>query len=271
MMRKTNGKGEMDPIPTWVPTLWDMWDLQVLVLLSFTLQIILSLFGSRRKYISSVWISVLVWLAYLMVDWVATVALGRLSDVQGDCKKINILWAIWAPLLLLHVGGPDSITAYSFEDNQSWLRHLLGLAVQLFLAIYVILISWQNSWFSFMSIPALVAGMIKYRERTWVLKLVSGDKYLVSIPLGSLKHTPTKYYTEGNDYVRVLVLAHELLDDFMQYLESEGNLSVVGYPVSWAMGDNIMCDAVEVRMGLIPGKEMKIIIRIGLTLQLQGY
>uniref|UniRef100_A0A2N9G3Y8 DUF4220 domain-containing protein n=1 Tax=Fagus sylvatica TaxID=28930 RepID=A0A2N9G3Y8_FAGSY len=30
----------------------------------------------------------------------------------------------------LHLGGPDTITAYSLEDNELWLRHLLGLAIQ---------------------------------------------------------------------------------------------------------------------------------------------
>ncbi|GFZ17719.1 transmembrane protein, putative [Actinidia rufa] len=38
--------------------------------------------------------------------------------------------AFWAPFLLLHLGGPDTITAYSLEDNELWLRHLLGLVVQ---------------------------------------------------------------------------------------------------------------------------------------------
>jgi len=41
-------------------------------------------------------------------------------------------------LLLLHLGGPDTITAYAFEDNQLWLRHLLNLAVQVMGAAYVL-------------------------------------------------------------------------------------------------------------------------------------
>ncbi|KAF7152177.1 hypothetical protein RHSIM_Rhsim01G0022600 [Rhododendron simsii] len=209
----------MDPIPLWLRRLWDAWDLRALVLLSFTLQIILSIFGDRRKYISSMWINVLVWSAYLMADWVATVALGKLSDVQGSLEKSNSLWAIWAPLLLLHLGGPNSITAYSLEDNQLWLRHLLGLLVQISAAIYVILMSWKNSWFSFMSLPALVAGVIKYGERTWVLKAVSDDKYLHWRPFGSLRD---KYSTEGHDYVRVLVVAYERLHLFMGYLVDGG-------------------------------------------------
>ncbi|XP_058204032.1 uncharacterized protein LOC131318235 [Rhododendron vialii] len=237
----------MDPIPTWVQRLWDTWDLRVLVLRSFTLQVILSIFGGRRKHISSLWInSVLVWSAYLMADWVATVALVKLSDAQGNQEKSNVLWAIWAPLLLLHLGSPDSITAYSLEDNQLWMRHLMGLAVQIFVAIYVFLMSWKNSWFSFMSIPALVAGIIKYGERTWVLKSVSDDKYIHRIPFGSLKD---KYPTEGHDYVRVLVVAHEHLKNFMEYLESEGSRG--GYHWGNMETSNILRYALEVQMGLM--------------------
>ncbi|KAF7154165.1 hypothetical protein RHSIM_Rhsim01G0021500 [Rhododendron simsii] len=180
-------------------------------------------------------------------NWVATVALGKLSDAQDDRKKSNVLWVIWAPLLLLHLGGPDTITAYSLEDNQLWMRHLLGLVVQLFVAIYVILMSWKNSWFSFMSIPALIAGIIKCGERTWVLKSVSGDKYIHRVPLGGLGG---KYPTEGHDYVRVLVAAHEHLMEFMQYLENEGRTHF--WHSNWQdMEDNILWDTLEVHMGLM--------------------
>ncbi|KAI8570234.1 hypothetical protein RHMOL_Rhmol01G0018300 [Rhododendron molle] len=183
-----------------------------------------------------------------MADWVATIALGKLSQVQGDHKKGNALWALWAPLLLLHLGGPDSITAYSLEDNQLWLRHLLGLVVQISVAIYVILLSWKNSWFSFMSLPALVAGVIKYGERTWVLKSVSGDNYLQRRPFGSLRD---KFSTEGHDYVRVLVVAHDHLNDFMDYLVEGGGKFGVFNDRYADMEDNIFWDALEVQMGFM--------------------
>ncbi|KAE9447883.1 hypothetical protein C3L33_20212, partial [Rhododendron williamsianum] len=191
----------MDPIPAWVRRLWDEWDLRLLVLLSLALQIILSLFGNRRKYISSPWISILLWSAYLMADWVATVALGKLSDAEVNYDNGNTLGAIWAPLLLLHLGGPDTITAFSLEDNRLWLRHLFGLGVQVSVAVYVILMSWKHSWFSIMSIPALVAGFIKYGERTWVL--LSPDEEVVWSLLGikrwveeHFKYTLKKYVPE---------------------------------------------------------------------------
>ncbi|KAF5956740.1 hypothetical protein HYC85_003965 [Camellia sinensis] len=117
----------------------------MLVLLSLTLQIILFVFGKRRKNMLSQWINVIVWLAYIMADWVATVALGKLSYAQTNIPNPNnALQALWAPLLLLHLGGPDTITAYSLEDNQLWIRHFLGMGVQAIVAIYVIVMSWRH-------------------------------------------------------------------------------------------------------------------------------
>ena len=50
------------------------------------------------------------------------------------------------------------------------------MGVQATVAIYVIVMSWRHFWFSFMLIPAFVAGIIKYGERTWALKLACHDE-----------------------------------------------------------------------------------------------
>ncbi|THG08161.1 hypothetical protein TEA_002601 [Camellia sinensis var. sinensis] len=58
---------------------WTEWELRGLILLSLILQILLILLGKRRKYIARTWIRVTLWSAYLMADWVVTVALGVIS------------------------------------------------------------------------------------------------------------------------------------------------------------------------------------------------
>ncbi|KAA8535435.1 hypothetical protein F0562_030424 [Nyssa sinensis] len=188
----------MDPIPAWMRSLWDVWDVRILILFSLILQIILFIFGNRRKYNPSIWLQIIVWFAYLAADWVATVALAKLSNALIDSKK-NALGVIWAPMLLLHLGGPDTITAYSIEDNQLWLRHFLGLVVQLAVAIYVLLMSWKVSRFSFLAFPMFVAGIIKYGERTWVLKSAC-DEEAQQVPFGSKEdEQPQHILTEQKD------------------------------------------------------------------------
>ena len=169
--------------------LWKEWDLRAMVLLSLTLQILLSILGNCRKNNRKLWIRVVVWSAYIGADSVATFALGILSsnitDMYGDNTESidgnTQLTAFWAPFLLLHLGGPDSITAYALEDNELWLRHLLGLVVQTGMALYVFLMAWTGSSLSFLSLTMFFPGLIKYGERTWVLRSASNKKRRNSI------------------------------------------------------------------------------------------
>lgn len=175
--------------PEHVQKLWSTWELRLLVLISLASQISLVHFGSRRKYNVKTKIRVFVWFAYLVADCVATVAFGVLSRNQGkscscDAGKSNDsappldeeLSAFWAPFLLLHLGGPDTITAYALEDNELRLRHLLGLFVQSGIAIYIFLLAWNASWLSCLTIRMLLVGLVKYGERTLALRSANSKK-----------------------------------------------------------------------------------------------
>ncbi|KAL7193553.1 hypothetical protein ACSBR2_025207 [Camellia fascicularis] len=214
----------MNLIPASWKILWEVWNVRMLILLSLTLQIILFVFGKRRKNMSSIWINVIVWLAYIMADSVATVALGKLSDAQNNIPNPNnALQALWAPLLLLHLGGLDTITAYSLEDNQLWITHFLGMGVQAIVAISVIVMSWRHFWFSYMLIPAFVAGIIKYGERTWALKLACHDKSGYIVPF---YFVVTFYFLRAGSikkeerYKKVLLMAHVMVGYLKSYIEN---------------------------------------------------
>ncbi|KAF7070257.1 hypothetical protein CFC21_075789 [Triticum aestivum] len=160
--------------------LFNEWEIQQLVLLSFALQLYLFFTGSLRRHSSNRFLRYSIWIAYLGADLVAVYALGLLSrhdrDITFEChipRRTHTVASFWAPFLLIHLGGQDTITAFAMEDNNLWLRHLLNLVVQVVLALYVY---WK-------SIPRLhsvklvvsgilvfVAGIIKYGERTWSLK-----------------------------------------------------------------------------------------------------
>ncbi|TYG71682.1 hypothetical protein ES288_D05G417600v1 [Gossypium darwinii] len=156
--------------------LWKEWELRAMVLTSLLVQILLILFGKRRKCTSKRRIRAAVWCSYLLADSLASIALGILTndlgeiyDKGGALDLSTELKATWAPFLLLHLGGPDAITAYSLEDNQLWLRHLFGLIVQTIVTIYILFMAWTGSLLSKLTIPMIVAGSIKYAERTWTL------------------------------------------------------------------------------------------------------
>ncbi|XP_038720031.1 uncharacterized protein LOC120012666 [Tripterygium wilfordii] len=163
--------------------LWKEWNVRTLVLVSLTFQVVLICFGSRRKYDPKLWIRIVVWCAYLAADSVATLALGAISselvDVYDNSGKVNPdveLNAFWAPFLLLHLGGPDTITAYALEDNELWLRNLLGLFSQTGVALFVFPLAWTGSRLSVLAILMILVGLIKYGERTWVLWRASSEQ-----------------------------------------------------------------------------------------------
>ncbi|GKV12828.1 hypothetical protein SLEP1_g23923 [Rubroshorea leprosula] len=109
-------------------------------------------------------------------DWIAIATLAKLSGSLAESTATNILRAYWAPLLLVHLGGPDTITAYAFEDNNLWIRHLVILLVKVILVIYVVCLSWTFCWLSFLTLPLILAGIIKYVEKILCLKLNNSQK-----------------------------------------------------------------------------------------------
>ena len=160
---------------------WKDWEVRILVLVSLILQMVLISFGKQRKFTSRRSIRIVLWCAYLMADSVATFALGVISkhlwDVKDDQDKYLLeITAFWAPFLLLHLGGPDTITAYSLEDNELWLRHLLALGFQSVAVIYIWIVAGTGSQLCILSILMFFPGIIKYGERIWVLWLASNGR-----------------------------------------------------------------------------------------------
>lgn len=169
--------------------LWKILEVRVLILVSLWLQVILIVFGNRRKYIANKWLQLGVWVTYLSADWVATYALGILSTDSKTATRPEFI--IWASFLLLHLGGPDTITAYSYEDNEQWLWHMFGLISHLIVVAPIVQISWVGGNLFHVTIPVMVAGVIKYVERTWSFWLGSSEEFKESIL--SLPHPGPNY------------------------------------------------------------------------------
>ncbi|KAF8011175.1 hypothetical protein BT93_J1713 [Corymbia citriodora subsp. variegata] len=167
-------------IPENARELWKEWELRFLVLLSLFLQLTLVTMGFRRKSIYKYWIQVVVWTTYLSADSIATLTLGVLSnrlanikEAKGTIDPKSQIAAFWAPFLLLHLGGPDTITAYALEDNELWLRQLARLCVQVGLACYIYFMALSGSTLSILAAGMILTGFIKYVERTLCLYLAS--------------------------------------------------------------------------------------------------
>uniref|UniRef100_A0ACD5XVP2 Uncharacterized protein n=1 Tax=Avena sativa TaxID=4498 RepID=A0ACD5XVP2_AVESA len=159
---------------------WEEWQLRILVLGSLFVQYLLLFSAPNRKLAIPSWYRSVIWLAYLGSDALAIYALATLFSRQRrqDCSSgqgNNILEVVWVPVLLMHLGGQDVITAYNIEDNELWTRHVLTAMSQITIAIYVFCKSWPGGDKRLLqaSILLFVPGILKCIEKPWALKSAS--------------------------------------------------------------------------------------------------
>ncbi|KAF8662616.1 hypothetical protein HU200_056217 [Digitaria exilis] len=194
------------------------WEIQLLVLLSFAIQIFLFFTVGLQHRSANLFLRFCTWIAYLGADLVAVYAFGYLSR-HTDATTVAFFWA---PFLLIHLGGQDTITAFSMEDNNLWLRHLLNLVVQVVLAIYVFWRSIEkHNWELLVSSLFLfVVGFIKYGERTWALNFGS---------LKSLESTTGNHYkykipemnnSQHDDYSNIVCIGLHSMQDVLDAFSS---------------------------------------------------
>ena len=171
-----------DPTTKNILDLWTKWNIEMLILVNFSLQIILTLFGGRRRYIPGYWIRFTVWSSYLLSSSIGKIVISKLTTIDAKHSVLNAtllsnqtdvhpeLTALLAPLVFVQFGNPDSITAYSIEDNRLGLRQLIGLLIQVGVVIWILVRCWTKDKISFLLLPMFVAGITKYGETVWALR-----------------------------------------------------------------------------------------------------
>ncbi|PKU75907.1 uncharacterized protein LOC110108599 [Dendrobium catenatum] len=168
-------------IPEKYKHIWIYWDVHAFILLSIFIQIVLLFLGHLRKTFALRWMQTILWGSYLIADLLANFVLFHLCNVMDDFSFSNDIIAFWAPFLILHLGGPDTITAYSIEDNELWARHLLVLAFGLIFTFYVLFRSLPNMCLLAPTLLILLVAIIKYLERSYSLYKSSVNGFRSSI------------------------------------------------------------------------------------------
>ncbi|TKW19250.1 hypothetical protein SEVIR_4G008500v4 [Setaria viridis] len=153
---------------------WDEWQLRILVLGSLGVQWFLLFAAPMRKYTVPRWFRTFIWLAYIGSDALAIYALATLfnrhargSSSNGGSRALEVLWA---PVLLIHLGGQEEITAYNIEDNELWTRHTVTVVSQVAVAVYAFCRSWRRSGDRRLLASAVllfVIGVLSFSEKPW--------------------------------------------------------------------------------------------------------
>ncbi|CAD6256657.1 unnamed protein product [Miscanthus lutarioriparius] len=113
---------------------WQGNQLRILVVASLVIQWLLFVCAPFRQHRIPGLLRLFIWLAYLGSDAVAIYALATLFNSHrcdaGSSSSRPGVELLWAPIMLVHLGGQDSITAYNIEDNELWRRHVLTAVSQ---------------------------------------------------------------------------------------------------------------------------------------------
>ncbi|WVZ66847.1 LOW QUALITY PROTEIN: hypothetical protein U9M48_016011 [Paspalum notatum var. saurae] len=233
------------------------WTIRGVVVVSLCAHLVLALFASvRRRQRSGVRTAVL-WSAYQVADWAAPFVLSNLS--LGSTPAEHQLVAFWLPFLLAHLGGPDNIAAYSFDDNKISLRQ----AISTFLRFQGVVLANKGALF-WASAAMVAVGVAKYVERVRALR--SGD-------FGNMRSSARDEHQAvrpsiqshrrrggGLDDEQALFVAHQLLQitkgafaDYSakeQAFEDDGNNNL-GEMFSYEGGWENMCKVVQMELSLI--------------------
>ncbi|KAH7857530.1 hypothetical protein Vadar_013683 [Vaccinium darrowii] len=165
----------------WIQLWWDTWNLRAVILFSLFLQTFLFFSAPLRKRTTNSLVIIPIWLAYNLADATAIFGMGLIFKPCGNALGPYAnpeLVAFWAPFLLLHLGGPDTITAFALEDNELWMRHLLQLFVQLASSAYVFILTLSSNnklWLP--TLLVFISALIKSIERTRSLYLSSWRRF----------------------------------------------------------------------------------------------
>ncbi|XBH81564.1 hypothetical protein VPH35_107104 [Triticum aestivum] len=109
---------------------------RVLVTVSHLAHLTLAqLSGIRRRRDSGVRMS-LVWVAYHVTEIITPIALGKVFLDTATAVSEELMFAFWAPFLLLHLGRPDNITSYALEHNELSPTQKAALVLEIGGAIY---------------------------------------------------------------------------------------------------------------------------------------
>nr|GMC76605.1 uncharacterized protein LOC109187834 [Ipomoea batatas] len=188
--------------------IWQQWSIQAIVLGSLAFQVVLIFSAPSRIRTKNNSCILTLWSVYLLADYIATFGIAlinndsKIDESSSSCgafKDDNAIAALWAPFLLLHLGGPDTITAFAIEDNELWTRHLVTMIAQV-LAVLLVFYRYgilENNRFLIPTALIFIAGVIKCGERIRSLSLASQD---------SLKKSMREPPDAGPDY-------HQLMEE----------------------------------------------------------
>ncbi|CAM0145565.1 unnamed protein product [Urochloa decumbens] len=215
----------------------------------------MALAGTRRRRGFPGW-KLALWLSYQLLDKAGSYALSSLSlDINGDeaaAAREQLLVAFWAPFLLLHLGGPDNIGAYSIDDDKLSWRKVLDAAATVMGASYVVyskLYIVDSGLLRPASIIMAVVGILRFLEKAVTLRRALSKKNW-----GSSNAEPMELHCCGN--IDTLVYAQHQFQNCGRRIIFDSSVEKNSHNLEasreiFSLGSKDICKVVEMEASLI--------------------
>jgi hypothetical protein len=105
-------------------------------------------------------------------DALATLFNRQKQQTMTDGGGNNALEAIWACVLLIHLGGQAEISAYSLKDNEMWKQHAITRVSQVTVALYVFCKWWSDETKTRLlqvAVLLFIVGILSFSQKPWAL------------------------------------------------------------------------------------------------------
>lgn len=165
---------------------WQEWQLRVLVLGSLSMQFFICFSVTLRTFAIPSWLRFLMRAAYMGGDAIAfyalTILFSRYEEHHTADGGSSTLELLWAPILLAHLGGHNSIVVHSLQDYMQWSKDTTVVAFKVTVALYVIL-KWPSGEKE-LQVPVIsffTYGIVKFIEKPLYLWIGSFDKVVASL------------------------------------------------------------------------------------------
>nr|POF00603.1 hypothetical protein CFP56_27676 [Quercus suber] len=100
--------------------------IEAYIIVTTIFMVFLVVFGSCRRRSHSVFLKILIWIAYALPTYLITYTFGLMQSASFE----NELFAIWAIFLIIFSGNADCISAYSLVDNENRRRYNMEVLVK---------------------------------------------------------------------------------------------------------------------------------------------
>uniref|UniRef100_A0A0E0AGI6 DUF4220 domain-containing protein n=1 Tax=Oryza glumipatula TaxID=40148 RepID=A0A0E0AGI6_9ORYZ len=182
---------------------WEEWQLRILVLASLGIQWLLLLAAPMRRFTIPVWFRTCIVAAtpWRSTRWPATLfnrhggnAASSRDDGWSSNSKASVVEVLWAPVLLIHLGGQRELAAYRIEDSGLWMRHAVTVVT---IALYAFYKSWHRHSYGDRRLLAsaillFVIGVLSFTEKPWALRRTSRINRLAAVSSSMVQTTSKK-------------------------------------------------------------------------------